>query len=80
MIDLIRPVDLDDDVTQEESYVVVCVEESYVFVGGSQLDRQDKKKSISILPPSTILFRRFEMGRTMLFVEESLHEICYSKK
>ena len=40
-----KPVDRDDDVTQEESYVVVCVCGRNVFVWGSQLDRQDKNPS-----------------------------------
>ena len=40
-----EPVDRDDDVTQEESYVVVCVCGRNVFVWGSQLDRQDKNPS-----------------------------------
>ena len=40
-----KPVDRDDDLTQEESYVVVCVCGRNVFVWGSQLDRQDKNPS-----------------------------------
>ena len=73
-----KPVDRDDDVTQEESYVVVCVcVEEMCLCGG--VNSIGKTKSISIRLPSTILFRRFEMGRAMLFVEESLHKIFYSK-
>ena len=40
-----KPVDRDDDVTQEESYVVVCMCGRNVFVCRSQLDRQDKNTS-----------------------------------
>jgi len=51
-----KPVDRDDDVTQEESYVVVCVCGRNVFVWGSQLDRQDKN------PSQFVCLQRFYFG------------------